>query len=197
MIGGLTVAAASLALASAAQAQSAPQDQADSIGDIVVTGSRIARQDYVATSPIATVDAQDFQATGAVTIETLTNDLPQFVPAYSSTSNNPSNGGQANLDLRGLGINRTLVMMNGRRIIPSNANGAVDINVIPTPLIKSVEVISGGASAAYGSDALAGVSNFILDNEFGGIRFDAQYGVTDRIPIRRPTTFWVAASRSV
>lgn len=180
MIGGLTVAAASLALASAAQAQSAPQDDASSIGDIVVTGSRIVRQDYVATSPIVTVDEQDFQATGSVTIDTLTNDLPQFVPAVSSTSNNPGNGGQANLDLRGLGTNRTLVLMNGRRIIPSNANGTVDVNIIPTALIRSVEVISGGASATYGSDALAGVANFILNNKFEGVRFDAQYGVTDR-----------------
>ncbi|GAA0614211.1 TonB-dependent receptor [Brevundimonas kwangchunensis] len=180
MIAGLTVAAASLALASAAQAQSAPQDEASRIDDVVVTGSRIARQDYAATVPIVTVDEQDFQATGSVTIDTLTNDLPQFVPAVSSTSNNPSNGGQANLDLRGLGTNRTLVLMNGRRIIPSNANGTVDVNLIPSALIRSVEVISGGASATYGSDALAGVANFILNTNFEGIRFDAQYGVTDR-----------------
>ncbi len=182
MIGGLTVAVASLALASAAQAQSAPAPQDDStdIGEIVVTGSRIARQDYTATSPIVTVDEQDFQATGSVTIDSLVNELPQFVPAVSSTSNNPSNGGQANLDLRGLGTNRTLVLMNGRRVIPSNASGAVDINILPTALIRNVEVISGGASAVYGSDALAGVANFILNDTFEGVKVDAQYGVTDR-----------------
>ena len=99
MIGGLTVAAATLAMASAAQAQSTPpqgqpqQDESTSIDDVVVTGSRIARQDYAATSPIVTVDAEDFQATGSVTIDTLINDLPQFVPSINSTSNNPSNGG--------------------------------------------------------------------------------------------------------
>ena len=183
MIAGLTVAAASLALASAAQAQSAPQSQsqeeATTIDDIVVTGSRIARQDYASTSPIVTVNAEDFQATGSVTLDTLINDLPQFVPSINSTSNNPSNGGQANINLRGLGTQRTLVLMNGRRVIPSNSDGTVDINIIPTSLIKNVEVISGGASAAYGSDALAGVANFILNDSFTGVQIDAQYGVTE------------------
>lgn len=186
MIGGLTVAAATLALASAAQAQTAPaqgqpqQEEAAAIDDIIVTGSRIARQDYTSTSPIVTVDAEDFQATGSITIDTLINDLPQFVPSVNQTSNNPANGGQANINLRGLGTQRTLVLMNGRRLIPSNASGTVDVTIIPTALIKNVEVISGGASAAYGSDALSGVANFILRNDFTGVQFDAQYGVTDR-----------------
>ncbi len=180
MIAGLTVAAASLAFASAAQAQSAPQDQeAATIDDIVVTGSRIARQDYSSTSPIVTVNAEDFQATGSVTIDSLVNDLPQFVPSINSSSNNPSNGGQANINLRGLGTQRTLVLMNGRRVVPSNSDGTVDINIIPTPLIKNVEVISGGASAAYGSDALAGVANFILNDSFTGVQLDAQVGMTE------------------
>ena len=158
------------------------QDEAgsDSVEDIVVTGSRIARQDYRSTSPIVTTDAADFQATGAVTIDTLLNQLPQFTPSVSSTSNNPSNGGQANIDLRSLGTARTLTLINGRRLVPSNSNGAADINILPTALIKNVEVISGGASAAYGSDALAGVANFILNESFEGVQFDAQYGETDR-----------------
>lgn len=175
MIGG----AALVMAASPSFAQSA-DDQATEVGEIVVTGSRIARQDYRSSSPIVTVDTQDFQATGSVTIDTLINDLPQFTPSISSTSNNPSNGGQANIDLRSLGSARTLVLMNGRRIVPSNSDGSVDVNLIPTALIKNIEVISGGASAAYGSDALAGVANFILDENFSGVQFDAQYGETDR-----------------
>ena len=155
-------------------------DPSAQLGDIVVTGSRIARQDYTSTNPIVTVGQEDFQATGAVTIDALVNDLPQFVPSVNSTSNNPSNGGQANIDLRGLGTQRTLVLMNGRRVVPSNADGTVDINILPTPLIRSVEVISGGASSTYGSDALSGVVNFILNDSFEGVQFDAQYGVTDR-----------------
>ncbi len=155
-------------------------DQSTEVGDIVVTGSRIARQDYRSTSPIVTVSAQDFQATGAVTIDSLINDLPQFTPSISSTSNNPSNGGQANINLRNLGSNRTLVLLNGRRVVPSNSDGSVDVNLIPTALIKNIEVISGGASAAYGSDALAGVANFIVDENFSGVQADVQYGETDR-----------------
>lgn len=174
IIGGAAMAMA----ASPSFAQTA--DQSTEVGDIVVTGSRIARQDYRSTSPIVTVSAENFQATGSVTIDTLINDLPQFTPSISSTSNNPSNGGQANINLRNLGTNRTLVLMNGRRVVPSNSSGAVDVNLIPTALIKNVEIISGGASAAYGSDALAGVANFILDENFQGVQFDAQYGETDR-----------------
>lgn len=178
--GAFAVMAFAAAGASAQQAVQQPGDEATLVDEIIVTGSRISRQDYVSTSPIVTVGEGDFEATGSVTIDTLINDLPQFVPAVASTSNNPSNGGQANIDLRGLGTTRTLVLMNGRRVIPSNANGTVDINILPTPLIRNIEVISGGASAAYGSDALAGVANFILDEGYTGIGFDAQYGITDR-----------------
>jgi outer membrane receptor protein involved in Fe transport len=186
IFGGAMAAVALAATGAAAQtapatpAQVPPQDETTDIGDVVVTGSRITRQDYQSNSPIVTVTQEDFQATGSVTIDTLINDLPQFVPSINSTSNNPSNGGQANINLRGLGTQRTLVLMNGRRIVPSNSDGTVDINILPTPLIRNVEVISGGASAAYGSDALAGVANFILDTEFSGVQIDAQYGVTDR-----------------
>jgi len=169
--------AAMLAFAAPAMAQDAPGDVVE---DVIVTGSRIARQDYQSASPIVTTDAADFQATGAVTIESLLNDLPQFTPSIGSTSNNPSNGGQANVNLRNLGSARTLVLVNGRRLVPSNSTGAVDVTIIPTALIKNIEIISGGASAAYGSDALAGVANFILNDSFEGVQFDAQYGETDR-----------------
>lgn len=168
------------ATASSASAQVAPQDDVAQVDEIVVTGSRIARKDYVANTPIVTVDQQDLQATGSVTVDTLINDLPQFVPASNATSNNPGNGGQANVQLRGLEPGRTLVLLNGRRIVPSNASSVVDLNLIPTALIKSVETITGGASSTYGSDAVAGVLNFILDDSFDGLRLDLQYGQTDR-----------------
>ncbi|MFC5342611.1 TonB-dependent receptor plug domain-containing protein [Brevundimonas staleyi] len=171
---------AALAASVVAAPAMAQTSQEDTVDTIVVTGSRIARQDYVSTSPIVTVGQEDFQSTGSVTIDSLINDLPQFVPSINSTSNNPSNGGQANINLRGLGTVRTLVLMNGRRVIPSNSDGTVDVNIFPTALLRNVEVISGGASAAYGSDALAGVANFILNEQFEGVQFDAQYGITDR-----------------
>lgn len=180
IVGGALAALAAPGMAAAQDAAPQSEEEATQIDEIVVTGSRIARQDYRSSSPIVTVDQQDFQATGSVTIDSLVTDLPQFVPSINATSNNPSNGGQANIDLRGLGSQRTLVLMNGRRVVPSNSDGTVDLNILPTPLIRNVEVISGGASAVYGSDALAGVANFILNDRFNGVQFDAQYGVTDR-----------------
>jgi len=149
----------------------------DALEEITVTGSRLLRQDYQAASPISTVDAELFTDTGAPTIETVLNTLPQFVPSITSTSNNPSNGGQANVSLRGLGTRRTLVLMDGRRIAPSNSTGVVDLNLIPAALIESVEVITGGASAVYGSDAIAGVVN-IKTRHFVGLELNANYGIT-------------------
>ncbi len=173
----MIVSAAVIGVAMPAAAQ---DEQVSQVSDIVVTGSRIARQDYRSSSPIVTVDAEDIQATGSVTIDSLMNDLPQFTPSISSTSNNPSNGGQANLDLRSLQPKRTLILVNGRRLVPSNGDGSVDVNLIPSALVRSVETISGGASAAYGSDAIAGVANFILNDSFEGAQVDVQYGQTDR-----------------
>ncbi len=176
--GAALVAAASL-MAAPAMAQDAQDDQ-DSVDDIVVTGSRIVRQDYVANSPIVTVSQEDFQATGSVNVDTLINELPQFTPAANASSNNPSAGGQANVQLRGLGTGRTLVLLNGRRVISSNASSVVDLNILPTSLISSIETITGGASSTYGSDAVAGVLNFLLNNDFEGVQLDLQYGESDR-----------------
>ncbi|OYX45752.1 MAG: TonB-dependent receptor, partial [Alphaproteobacteria bacterium 32-64-14] len=147
---------------------------------VIITGSRIARQDYVANSPIVTVGTDEIASTGVTTLDTLLNTMPQFVPGINMSSNNPSNGGQANVQLRGLGGNRTLVLMNGRRVVPSNASGTVDLNVLPSQLVQNIEVITGGASATYGSDAIAGVVNFILRDDFEGFEISAQAGQTDR-----------------
>jgi outer membrane receptor protein involved in Fe transport len=153
------------------------QDADTELEEITVTGTRIATQDYSSASPISTVDADLFGQTGAPTIETVLNSLPQFVPAITSTSNNPSNGGQANVSLRGLDTTRTLVLLDGRRIAPSNATGVVDLNLIPASVIENVEIITGGASAVYGSDAIAGVVN-IKTRQFTGLEVTGGYGET-------------------
>lgn len=155
----------------------AQEDGQEVLEEITVTGSRIVRQDYQSASPISTVDAELFEQTGAPTIETVLNTLPQFVPAITTTSNNPSNSGQANVALRGLDTTRTLVLMDGRRIVPSNDTGVVDLNLIPASIIENVEIITGGASAVYGSDAIAGVVN-IKTREFTGLEFTTNYGIT-------------------
>ena len=149
----------------------------EAIEEITVTGSRLIRQDYQAASPISTIDAARFLDTGSPTIETVLNTLPQFVPAITSTSNNPSNGGQANVSLRGLGTRRTLILLDGRRISPSNSTGVVDLNLIPASIIQNVEIITGGASAVYGSDAIAGVVN-IKTRQFVGLELNVNYGIT-------------------
>lgn len=161
-------------------AQAQTTDDASAVEEVVVTGSRIARRDYVSNSPIVTMGQEAIEKTGSVTVDTLLNQMPQFVPAVSSTSNNPSNGGQANIDLRGLGTQRTMVLIDGHRVVPSNSDGTVDVNIIPSALIQNIEVISGGASATYGSDALSGVVNFKLNKNFTGLQMDAQYGITEQ-----------------
>lgn len=146
--------------------------------EVVVTGSRIARPDFSSASPIVSVDVTRFQQSSAITVEGVLDTLPQFVPAFGATSNNPANGGQGNLSLRGLPTTATLVLIDGRRVVPANGTGVVDVNLIPPMLVESVEVITGGASAVYGSDALAGVVNFKLRRDFEGVEFDAMGGVT-------------------
>jgi outer membrane receptor protein involved in Fe transport len=148
--------------------------------EIVVTGTRIARRDFESASPIVSVDADLFKQAGAPTVETVLNTLPQFVPSFTSSSNNPGSDGQANLSLRGLPITSTLVLMDGRRVLPANGNGVVDVNVIPGTLIETVEVITGGASAVYGSDAVAGVVNFKLRKEFDGVEVGGYWGQSGR-----------------
>ncbi len=155
----------------------AQDNEGQELEEITVTGTRIQRQDYMSASPISTVDAELFQQTGAPTIEKVLNTLPQFVPSITSTSNNPSNGGQANVALRGLGSERTLVLLDGKRIVPSNATGVVDLNLLPASIIESVEIITGGASAVYGSDAIAGVVN-IKTRDFTGLELTSNYGIT-------------------
>jgi len=151
-----------------------PRGPAGEIEEIVVTGSRIKRKDFTSISPLVTLDAEQITLSGVTAIEDLVNDAPQLVPDANRTSNNPGNGA-ASLNLRGLGANRTLVTLNGRRMAPADSFGAADVNLIPSQLIKRVEIVTGGASTVYGSDAVAGVVNFILDDEYDGFEITAQY----------------------
>ncbi|MEO5707405.1 MAG: TonB-dependent receptor [Alteraurantiacibacter sp.] len=160
------------------------QDAADEEDRIVVTGSRITRQDYEANSPIVTVGAELLENSSTSSVEVNLNRLPQFVPEKNPTQGgdiqaSPSNTpGSATVSLRGIGSNRNLVLIDGRRATPGNASMAVDINTLPSAAIERIEIISGGASSTYGADAVGGVVNFILKKNFEGIEFDGQYGMT-------------------
>jgi iron complex outermembrane receptor protein len=162
-----------------AQDQASESSEAnDSLSTVTVTGTRIKRQDYEATSPVVTISAENFIKAGTQQIEQVLNELPQLVPSITTTSNNPSNGGQANVDLRGLGTNRTLVLLDGMRLVPSNASGVVDLNTIPAGMIESVEILTGGSSSTYGSDAIAGVVNVRTKRNFEGVSLKLKSSLT-------------------
>lgn len=175
MIAG--VALMGLAAPAAAQTTST-SEQASQVSDVVVTGSRIRVRDTTGSSPIVTVGAEQLEEIGTATIETYLNSLPQLSPSLTKTNNNPSSGGSAFLDLRQLGTSRGLTLVNGRRLVPGASSGAVDISILPSGLMDRVEIITGGASAVYGADAVSGVVNFILKDDFEGAQVSAQYGIS-------------------
>ena len=152
--------------------------------EVVVTGSRIASRSYKSDSPLVSVGADQIAATGQVSLDAAIGQMPQFSAAQGQTEvgdvqgSTGFQGGQSYSDLRGLGPQRTLVLLDGQRLVPTNPNGAIDLNVIPTALIEGVDVITGGASAVYGSDAIAGVVNFRLRHDFEGVQFSAQHGAS-------------------
>lgn len=188
-------AAAWLVLSGAAAAQDtdqapAPPIEESLVEEVIITGSRLPAANFVSASPITSVSRADFEAAGALGLESLLNQLPQFAPSFSAAANNPSAGGAAHLDLRGLGAFRTLVLVNGRRIIGSDASNVVDVNILPPALVERVEVITGGASAVYGADAVAGVVNFILDDEFTGGEMDLR-GQVSRHGDAGQSQFWL------
>lgn len=145
---------------------------------IVITGSRIARPNMEANSPIAVVTGDETTANADITLDTFLNTLPQVNPAGTSTSNNPGNGGQSNINLRGLGSNRNIVLIDGRRPMVSASDQTVDLNTIPQGLIERIEVVTGGAGATYGADAVSGVVNIRLKDDFQGLDLRATYANT-------------------
>ncbi len=145
-------------------------------GKITVTGSLIPRPTLDSLSPVTVVDvAEELTLTGTTRIEDLLISLPQVFAGQNSTIANGATG-IASINLRYLGTVRTLVLINGRRLAMGDAFGA-DVNAIPAPLVKRVDVLTGGASTVYGSDAVAGVVNFVMDTDFTGVRGGVQYSI--------------------
>ncbi|HEY4442855.1 MAG TPA: TonB-dependent receptor [Steroidobacteraceae bacterium] len=175
----LAAASASIPLSQAQTAQTASNEvPSTGLEEVVVTGSRIKSTNLVSISPVTTVTATDIQSTGLTRVEDILNNLPQV---FAGQGANLSNGadGTATVDLHDLGAQRTLVLVNGRRLGPGGTTGlnASDINQVPAQLIEKVEVLTGGASATYGADAVSGVVNFILNTHFEGVKIDANYGM--------------------
>lgn len=173
----LVLGASLMALATPAMAQDAQADDGASNAPIIVTGTRIKQPNLESASPVTVISNVEFKQTGTTRVEDLVNSLPQV---FAGQGANVSNGatGSATLDLRGLGSERTLVLVNGRRLVPGDpTTSAADINVIPAALIQRVDVLTGGASAVYGADAVSGVVNFVMDTTFEGFKLDTQYSV--------------------
>ncbi len=161
--------------------------QAAPVDEIVVTGTRVVRDGYEAPTPVSVVSTADILAQAPVNIADVVNQLPAFAGSRSPHSGNSGTGngtvGTNSLNLRGLNANRTLVLLDGHRLVGASANGAgegnaVDVNAVPNALVSRVDVVTGGASAAYGSDALSGVVNFVLDREFTGLKGSVQGGIS-------------------
>lgn len=173
---------AGLALTMPAMAQEpvqttpAPAPASEDEDVVVVTGSRLIRQDFTAISPVTTVGSQDIELTATLSVEQLLNELPQVIPGNTVTSNNAGGEDFATIDLRGLGPARTLVLIDGERVPAASTTGVVDLNTIPAGLLDRIEVVTGGASAVYGSDAIAGVVNFILKDDYEGAEIRGTIG---------------------
>jgi iron complex outermembrane receptor protein len=163
-------------IAGSASAQDGP------IEEVQVTGSRIVASGMNTPTPVTTVTAEDLYNLAPGTMMDALNQLPQFLgnDTAESVAGWTGSAGQSLLNLRGIGAVRTLVLLDGRRIVPSTRRGTIDINVLPQALVRRTEVVTGGASAAYGSDAVSGVVNFILDTEYEGVEGRVQGGVSSR-----------------
>ena len=166
---------AAIGMAAPAMAQSTEEEGA-TVSEIVVTGSRIRQANLTTTSPVTQVTAEDVRESGVSRVEDLVTQLPQAFAAQNSTVSNGASG-TATVSLRNLGSTRTLVLIDGKRMpYGSPLDAAADLNQIPAQLVERVEVLTGGASAVYGSDAIAGVVNFIMKKDFEGLEITAQYG---------------------
>jgi outer membrane receptor protein involved in Fe transport len=172
-----TLLALSAGAALAQEPASAPEED---LQQVIVTGSLISDPNRASPSPIVITTLDELKESGAVTLEATLNQLPQFAPAGAAGNGGQGTGGHATVNLHALGANRNLVLLDGRRLPLADIFGTVDINLVPESILSSVQTITGGASAVYGSDAMSGVVNFISLQHFEGVTFDAQYGNTER-----------------
>ena len=160
---------------------------AQSSDRVEITGSRIKTIGAASNSPITSVNSAEINSSQPVAIEEVIRGLPAAIPAIGPGTNNGS-GGIATIDLRGLGPQRTLVLINGRRAVPSDLSGRVDTNAIPVALLERIDLVTGGASAVYGADAVSGVVNFVLKRNFTGVEAQTTYGVSEQGDAKRYRT---------
>jgi outer membrane receptor protein involved in Fe transport len=183
---GSILLAATMLTPAIAMAQSAPDAAATAAGqdnvdaDIIVTGSNVIRNGYQAPTPVTAITTTDLQASAPTRLGDALTQLPQFrgSPSPRTTYQATLGVGGSNLSLRNLGSSRTLVLVDGRRWVPNSTRGDYDTDIIPQSLVRRVDVVTGGASAQYGSDAIGGVVNFVLDRDFQGVKGSVQKGIS-------------------
>lgn len=164
----------------AASSMSAMAQVGDEVEDeVIVTGSLIANPNLTRSAPVAVLSPDEIEFQGAGLVEEVLREIPGVVPSIGAQVNN-GNGGFSYVNLRGLGSNRNLVLVDGTRMAPSELNGRFDLNNIPVALLERVDVLTGGASTTYGADAIAGVVNFITKDDFEGFELNTSYGITER-----------------
>jgi iron complex outermembrane recepter protein len=158
----------------------AAEDAAGEAAEIVVTGSLIRRPNNTAVSPIVSVGAESIKEAGTVNLNDALNQVPSFTTSGNAATGGQGTGGRATINLHGLGPNRNLVLLDGKRLPISDVSGSVDVNILPESIIGGIDVITGGASAVYGSDAMSGVVNFKTVRKLEGVRLDAQYNISEK-----------------
>ena len=168
---------ASAAVTAAASLSPVAMAQDDSLEEIVVTGSRVTNPNLELASQILVVGEEEIALRQAIDAESLIGELPGVAPGINRSVNNGS-GGFATLNLRGLGSNRNLVLIDGQRVVPTDLQARTDLNNIPIALVERVDIVTGGASSVYGADAVTGVANFVLKRDFQGAELAATYGRT-------------------
>ena len=168
-----------------APVRAGPEDLAKgpAFEELIITSSRIVREGYNAPTPLSVIGEERIQANANANLAVLLTTLPAFANSASARSStvtgNFAVAGINSLNLRNLGPNRTLTLLDGNRMTPAHQNGSVDANLIPQQLVQRVDVVTGGGSAVYGSDAIAGVVNFVLDKTFTGLKGEVSAGQTD------------------
>ncbi|WBX84531.1 TonB-dependent receptor domain-containing protein [Sphingosinicella microcystinivorans] len=177
----LSACAAALLAGSLLSSWSAAAQESVDADEITVTATRV-KTGFEAPTPVTAISVEDLQARGTVNVADFLNEIPSFTPTMTpaTTSLSSRENGNNTLDLRGIGANRTLVLINGRRHVPTASNGTVNLNVVPSIALSRVEVVTGGASASWGSDAVAGVVNLIADKKLDGARIEVQQGISQR-----------------
>ena len=174
----LVVGVGAVGMAGGAWAQQAGTEATE----VVVTGSRITTSGFTTPTPVTVLDAKTMESLNVTNVGAGITNLPEFKPTNNPTTNGfgSFNVGAQIVNLYGLGVNRSLVLLDGVRMPPVTREGTVDLNQIPSELVQRTDVVTGGASAAYGSDAIAGAVNIILNKTLNGIKGQADYGVSQR-----------------